>query len=142
MTSQIDHLVLGAEGLSSATKALESDFGVPFDVGEEHLVMSTHNRLLRLQADTYLEVIAANPAALPQRTRWFSMDNPKTKLRINKGIHPLCRALQVQDIHEARKHCGYDPGEVINVSRGNLEWQITFPKDGGLAEGGVFPVLI
>ena len=142
MTSQIDHLVLGAEGLSSATKALESDFGVPFDVGEKHLVMSTHNRLLRLQADTYLEVIAANPAASPQRTRWFSIDDPKTKLRINKGIHPLCRALQVEDIHETRKNCGYDPGEVINMSRGNLEWQITFPKDGGLAEGGVFPVLI
>ena len=70
------------------------------------------------------------------------MDNPKTKLRINRGIHPLCQALQVQDIHEARKYCGYDPGEVINVSRGNLEWQITFPKDGDLAEGGVFPVLI
>ena len=142
MTSKIDHLVLGAEDLSSATKALEFDFGVSFNVEGEHPVMGTHNRLLRLQADIYLEVIAANPAALPQRTRWFSMDDPKTKFRIKKGIHPLCRALQVEDIHEARKNCGYDPGEVINMSRGNLEWQITFPKDGGLAESGVFPVLI
>ena len=105
---------------------------MPFDVGEEHLVMSTHNRLLRLQADTYLEVITANPAALPQQTRWFSIDDPKTKLRISIGMHPLCRALQVADIHEARKNCRYDPGEAINMSRGNLEWQITFPKDGGL----------
>ena len=69
MTSQIDHLGLGVEDLSSATQALESDFGVPFDVEREHPVMGTHNRLLRLQADIYLEVIAANPAALPQRTR-------------------------------------------------------------------------
>ena len=90
MTSQIDHLVLGAEDLSSTTQALEFDLGVPFDVGGAHLVMGTHNRLLRLQADIYLEVIAANPAALPQRTRWFSMDNPKTKIRLGKGIHPLC----------------------------------------------------
>ena len=142
MTSQIDHLVLGAEDLSSATQALASDFGVPFDAGGEHPVMGTHNRLLRLQADIYLEVIAANPTALPQRTRWFSMDDPKTKLRLNQGIHPLCWVLQVEDIHQARKNCGYDPGEVINMSRGDLEWQITVPKDGGLAEGGLLPVLI
>ena len=72
MTSQIDHLVLGAEDLSSATQALESGFGVPFDVGGAHPVMGTHNRLLRLQADIYLEVIAANPAASPHLKRWFS----------------------------------------------------------------------
>ena len=142
MTSQIDHLVLGAEDLSSATQVLESDFGVPFDVGGAHPVMGTHNRLLRLQADIYLEVIAANPAASPHRTRWFSMDDPKTKLLLSKGVHPLCWVLQVEDIHEARKNCGYDPGEVITMSRGNLEWQITVPKDGGLAEGGILPVLI
>ena len=70
------------------------------------------------------------------------MDNPKTKIRLGKGIHPLCRVLQVEDIHEARKNCGYDPGEVITMSRSDLEWQITVPKDGGLAEGGLLPVLI
>ena len=142
MTSQIDHLVLGVEDLSSAIQALESDFGVPFNVGGEHPVMGTQNRLLRLQADIYLEVIAANPTALSQRTWWFSMDDPKTKLRLNQGIHPLCWVLQVKDIHQARKNCGYDPGEVINMSRGDLEWQITVPKDGGLAQGGLLPVLI
>jgi hypothetical protein len=68
-------------------------------------VMGTHNRLLRLQADFYLEVIAANPAGLPQRTRWFSMDDPKTKLRLSQGVHPLCWVLQVEDIHQARKNC-------------------------------------
>ena len=142
MTAQLDHLVLGAEDLSSATQALESDFGVPFDLGGEHPVMGTHNRLLQLQADIYLEVIAANPTALPQRTRWFSIDDPKVKLRLNKEIHPLCWVLQVEDIHQARKNCGYDPGEEINMSRGDLEWQINVPKDGGLAEGGILPVLI
>ena len=142
MTSKIDHLGLGAEDLSSATQALEFDFGVPFNVGGEHPVMGTHNRLLRLQADIYLEVIAANPTALPQRTRWFSMDDPKTKLRLNKEIHPLCWVPQVKDINQARKNCSYDPGEVINMSRGDLEWQITVPKDGGLVEGGILPVLI
>jgi hypothetical protein len=142
MTSQIDHLVLGAEDLSSATQALESDFGVPFDVGGAHPTMCTHNRLLRLQADFYFEVIAANPAVSPHRTRWFSMDDPKTKLRLSQGVHPLCWLMQVEDIHEARKKCGYDPGEVITMSRDDLEWQITVPKDGVLAEGGLLPVLI
>ena len=70
------------------------------------------------------------------------MDDPKTKLRLNKGIHPLCWVLQVEDIHQARKNCGYDPGKVINMYRSDLEWQITVPKDGGLAERGILPVLI
>ena len=70
------------------------------------------------------------------------MNDPKTKLRLNKGIHLLCWVLQVEDIYQARKNCGYYPGEVINMSRGDLEWLITVPKDGGLAEGGISPVLI
>ena len=49
ITLQIDHLVLDASGLNSANEALESDFGVHFDVGGDHSVMGTHNRLLRLQ---------------------------------------------------------------------------------------------
>ena len=28
------------------------------------------------------------------------------------------------------------------MARGDLNWQITVPKDGGLAEGGILPVLI
>ena len=28
------------------------------------------------------------------------------------------------------------------MCRGDLEWQITVPKDGGLAEGGILPLLI
>ena len=70
------------------------------------------------------------------------MDAPKTKLRLGKGSHPLCWVLQVEDIHEATKNCGYNPGDLITMSRGDFEWQITVPKDGGLAEGGILPVLI
>ena len=44
--------------------------------------------------------------------------------------------LQVKDIQRATKNFGYEPGEVITMCRGDLEWQITVPKDGGLAEGG------
>jgi hypothetical protein len=64
------------------------------------------------------------------------MDDPKTKLRLTRGIFPLCWVLQVKDIQRATKNFGYEPEEVITMCRGDLEWQITVPKDGGLAEGG------
>ena len=70
------------------------------------------------------------------------MDDPKTKLRLTRGIFPLCWVLQVKDIQRATKNFGYEPGEVITMCRGDLEWQITVPKDGGLAEGVILPVLI
>ena len=38
ITLQIDHLVLGASDLNSATEASESDFGVHFDVGGDRWV--------------------------------------------------------------------------------------------------------
>ena len=63
------------------------------------------------------------------------MDDPKTKLQLTRGIYPLCWVLQVEDIHRATMSCGCEPGELITMSRSDLEWQITVPKDGSIAEG-------
>jgi hypothetical protein len=81
--------VLGAPDLSGATRNLGSSFGISFDTVGKHPVMATHNWLLRLN-NIYPEAIATNLAASPQRTRWFSMDDPKTKLRLAQRIQPLC----------------------------------------------------
>ena len=71
------------------------------------------------------------------------VDDPKTKLQLTRGIYPLCWVLQVEDIHRTTMSCGYEPGELITMSRSGLEWQITVPKDGSIAEGrGVLPVPI
>ncbi len=142
MRSRVDHLVVGAEELASATAEMEARLGTPFDAGGTHPRMATHNRLLRLQEDRYLEVIASNPEATPERTRWFSLDAPETQARLAEGARPLCWVLAVEDVHAAKEICGYDPGPVLPMSRGDLRWQLTVPEDGRLVEGGVLPVLI
>jgi TusA-related sulfurtransferase len=38
--------------------------------------MGTHNCLMQLGEAMFLEIIATDPAASPQRRRWFALDDP------------------------------------------------------------------
>ena len=53
------------------------------------MIMGTHNKLLKLQSNIYLEVIANNPnVSKPSRQRWFSLDESGIKEKIKKS--PRC----------------------------------------------------
>jgi len=83
MNSRIDHIVIGAANLISGTKILETKINTKFSPGGEHQIMGTHNKLLKLQSDIYLEVIANNQNAdKPSRQRWFSLDESSIKDKI------------------------------------------------------------
>jgi hypothetical protein len=48
--------------------------------------MGTHNRLLKLGAGRFLEVIAIDPEApAPGRRRWFDLDAPFMRQRLARG---------------------------------------------------------
>ena len=142
MQASLDHIVMGAADLATATASIEARLGIDFAPGGEHPLMATHNTLLRLGDEAYFEIIAANPAAESPRPRWFSLDSPATKARLAAGPAPLCWVLGVTDIRAAVDVCGYDPGRIITMSRGDLQWQLTVADDGSLAGAGVLPVLI
>ena len=73
--SRIDHIAVTAPSLALGAAWLEQVLGVATQPGGEHPLMGTHNVLLRLGDDVYLEVIAADPrAAAPARPRWFGLD--------------------------------------------------------------------
>ena len=57
MNSRIDHIVIGATNLITGIKILETKLRAKFYPGGEHEIMGTHNNLLKLQSDIYLEVI-------------------------------------------------------------------------------------
>ena len=83
MNSRIDHIAIGTANLISGTNMLENKLSTKFSPGGEHQIMGTHNNLLKLQSDIYLEVIAPNPNAdKPSRQRWFSLDEPRIKEKI------------------------------------------------------------
>ena len=143
MNSRIDHIVIGSADLISGTKILENKLSTQFSSGGEHKIMGTHNNLLKLQSNIYLEVIATNPNAnKPSRQRWFSLDETVIKEKIKKSPRLLCWVVEVDDIEDTAKKCGYNPGETLLLSRDELTWKVTVPSNGKLVENGVLPVLI
>ena len=145
--STIDHIVIGATDLEKATKKVENLIEADFSTSGKHPLMATHNRLIKLQNSIYMEVISIDPSAsIPQssaqKKRWFSLDSPSTKCRLSLAPQPLCWVAAVDNIEQAVSHCGYNPGKIIEVTRDDLRWRLTVPKNGELSFGGVLPVLI
>ena len=145
--STIDHIVIGAANLEKATKKVEGLLQTKFSTSGKHSLMATHNRLARLQNSAYMEIIAIDPSAsFPkscfQEKRWFSLDSATTQRRLTTGPQPLCWVVAVNNIEQFASNCGYSPGRVTEMSRGDFRWKLTVPNNGDLSEGGVLPVFI
>jgi hypothetical protein len=137
--SQIDHLAVTAPSLEAGVDYVRRALGVPLQVGGEHPRMGTHNYVLKLGEKVYLEVISINPAAsAPDRPRWFDLDAPDP-FRVPRLATWIVRT---NDIQEAVSRSPIVSGHIEPMSRGDLNWKITIPKDGSLPLGGVVPTLI
>ena len=145
--STIDHIVIGAANLEKATEKVESLLQTKFSTSGKHSLMATHNRLARLQNSAYMEIIATDPSATfpkscTREKRWFSLDSGKTKRRLSLAPQPLCWVVAVNNIEQTALNCGYEPGRVTEMSRGDFRWKLTVPNNGNLSECGILPVLI
>lgn len=111
---------------------VEERTGVSLDAGGRHDTFGTHNRVLSLGPDNYLEVIAVDPdAAPPARPRWFELDTSAMRERLAAGpalIHWVVRVGSVDDIA--------DP---LEMSRGDNRWVVGVPRDGRMPLGGLAP---
>lgn len=138
--SAFDHLVVAARTLNEGRAWLEGRLGVAMQPGGEHARFGTHNALLSLGPDAYLEVIAVNPhAPAPQRPRWFGLDTPELREALEDGprlIHWVARVPTLTGLDLAPF------GEALDLSRGENRWTLIVPPDGSLPGGGVFPSLI
>jgi len=140
MSATLDHLVIAARTLGEGRAWLEGRLGVPLQPGGEHERFGTHNALLSLGPDAYLEVIAVNPAApRPPHPRWFGLDTPEVRGRLEDGPCLLHWVAHVPDL------TGLDlapHGEALELSRGENRWTLTVPADGSLPGRDVVPSLI
>lgn len=137
--SSIDHLVVVAPTLQSGVEYVESLLGVKMQQGGKHKKMGTHNCLLKLGDNIYLEVIAIDPQApKPQHARWFGLDNignlEKPKL--------VTWAARTENIAAATKASGIEQATILQMSRGDLEWLLAVPENGDLPFDGIAPMLI
>jgi hypothetical protein len=101
--------------------------------------MGTHNALLRISGQSYLEVISIDPNAAPAgRPRWFELDT----LRPDAPPRLATWVVRTNNIRVATEAAEPDLGAVEVMTRGSLEWLITIPSDGRLPFHGIVPALI
>ncbi|KOY00282.1 VOC family protein [Pseudomonas nunensis] len=139
MNSTLDHLAIVAPDLDSGCAFVTNALGVDLQPGGAHPRMGTHNRLLRLGPDIYLEVIAIDPSAQrPDRPRWFAMDEltSDTPPRLTTWV---ARTDDIQALSETSRNIVGNPEP---MTRGTLAWQITIPANGRLPLNGSAPTLI
>lgn len=142
MTLAIDHIVVAARSLEEGSSWIESRLGVAPAGGGKHALMGTHNRLLSL-GNAYLEVIAIDPHAPPPgRSRWYALDVPAMQARLDRGPALVHWVAATTDIAAAVAASPVQLGDILDVTRGELRWRITVPRDGALPGDGVYPSMI
>lgn len=123
----VDHLVYATPDLDGSVAQVEALFGVRASPGGKHMGLGTHNALIALGPDFYLEIIGPDPSQpRPERPRPFGIDTlPMARLVI--------WAVKAPDIEERvanARAAGYDPGNIVPLSRDtaqgvHLSWRLT-----------------
>ena len=144
MRTEFDHLVVAADTLERGVAHVEQCLGATCAPGGRHPVMGTHNALLGLGRDRYIEVIAIDPDAdAPQDgARWFALDDPELRAALKERPRLLTWVARTPDLDPTLAACTHDPGPGRPMQRGDLHWRIALPEDGALIEHGLVPLLI
>ena len=133
---QLDHIVVTAPDLATGARWLEERLGVALGPGGRHALMGTHNRLLSLGPDCYLEVIAPDPEAPdPGRPRWFELDGRREAALTDWVV-------RVDDLNAALAAAPEAAGEATALERCDLRWRMGVTADGRTPLGGAHPMIL
>lgn len=134
---RLDHIIVSAGALSDGATRLEGQLGVPLQAGGTHAAMGTHNRLLSLGPDEYLELIAINPDGTPpHQPRWYNLDHFTGAPKLSHW------AMRVDDLDAALEHLPENSAKIWDLARGDLTWRMAIPLSGQSAFSGLFPMLL
>jgi len=133
-----DHLTVVAKTLDIGIAYVRDQLGIDVPMGGAHPAMGTHNCLMRIGKDEFLEIIAIHPGMdRPERPRWFGLDRP-----LLQDAVLATWVLGVKDIRAHRSGSYPEVGEATRLTRDGLEWLISVAPDGDLPMGGAFPTLV
>lgn len=139
MKTTLDHLVITAPSLDAGVAWIEDLFGITMSPGGKHPRMGTHNALLKVGPQHYLEVIAADPEQpAPNRDRWFGLDH----LRQAATPTLVTWVARTTSIHETVQASPWNPSSVETMNRGTFQWSITIPSHAEWIQNSHLPLLI
>lgn len=142
MKAEPDHLVLAAPTLDAGVEWVESSLGIKIPRrGGEHTGKGTHNVVVSLGDDFYLEILSLNPDSKERNApRWTWLDDKPADYTPSLETW----SARCDDVRAALDESDIKPGKVESMSRGDMEWLITLADDGSLtpAADGAFPFLI
>ncbi len=145
MSSKVnfDHLVIAATDLSCGVDYVKQVLGVEMPYGGEHEKMGTHNHLMCLGRDCFIEVIAVNPVAnQPLRPRWYGLDDPFVRQTITQGPRLIGWVVNTDNITNLLGQVQFQFGQAELISRGMLDWYFALPQDGRLLGSGLIPYVM
>jgi hypothetical protein len=143
VSTQLDHLVIGAATLERGVAYVKHTLGVDIPYGGEHKTLGTHNQLMQLGPELFLEVIAINPAGEAiNRPRWYGLDDPyiAEQLRIEPRL--IAWVVNTDNLGQSLQSANQSFGRSTPISRGNLNWLFGLPEDGRLLAGGMLPYIM
>lgn len=134
---ELDHIVIAAERLEQGCAWVEERLGAELVPGGQHAALGTHNCLLSLGPETYLEVIAIDPrGARPAYARCFGLDDFTGPPRL---VAWMARVAQLEKaLHSAPDGAG----RIRALTRGDLHWLMAIPESGQSPFDATYPGLI
>jgi len=139
----LDHIVIAARDLQQGTDFVRNIFGVDIPPGGKHVNMATHNHVMQLGNDAYLEVIAIDEnGQAPRHPRWFALDSAHMRADLQKQPRLITWVINTGDLGGLVEQAGFDIGVPSKLSRDDLSWEFALPDDGRLFGDGMLPYCI
>ena len=139
----LDHIVIAAHSLEQGAEYLRGILGVEVPAGGKHQSMATHNLVMQLGNDAYLEVIAIDrDGQAPRHPRWFALDTPHMRAAIRAQPRLITWVINTTDLQSLAANAGFDIGKPTALSRDTLSWEFALPDDGRLLGAGMLPYCI
>lgn len=127
---RVDHLVFCTHDLTRGVELLEQLIGVRAVPGGQHAGRGTHNALIGLGPESYLEIVAPDPTQpTPAKPRAFGLDN-----LLEEGLRTwAAKGSDLEELVASAEKLGVDLGGVLNGSRkkpdgSDLTWRYTSPS--------------
>lgn len=127
--AEIDHIVIGARTLEEGARYVEDLLGVKPSKGGAHPGAGTHNMLLGMGANCYIEIIAPDPAQPdPPHPRPFDLDEGAMRTMLEAEPRLIAYVVSTPALDAVIARLGPShAGEIKSMSRGTLSWRMAFP---------------